>query len=389
MRLLSLFIVTLTLTSLMLPSKAMAAKSTNVYYAGFAFASDNDAIKTAFPYTSELLEEKVGGKTARLEAELKSHLKAIKNPNFTLLEEQGDSKSGDAVSLAFAVDWENVSQEKLGSSTKIVVDLHAQILVFDFAEKKLINAFPIRMQIIDNQSGEVSHKHILGLFHDIYYGASNQSIFDVFVNRMNTVTIKPTYGHRIRVTSVTLEDKAHKTLAEAKENENTFKSFAARIFSESLSDNQSMAVMPYSKGQVIGGKMAARFYNGDVYQLEIPEPDYTIKLVIRGFKKVKADETSAETAWAYGSFAHVTIELPELHKVYMDTDFKYAVSKTVPLRLTKLDDWTAYQESLLALFDNITRQISAQNSDWIEKWATGDQVNEQFIAVEKIVKECR
>ena len=221
MRSFSLFLAILALASLMPPANAMAADPLKVYFAGFAFASDNAHIKTAFPYTSELLVEKDGG-VPRLEKELSARLGAIHNPGLFLTDEHGDYKSGDAVSLAFAVDWENVSKEKLDGDTKIVVDLHAQILVFDFAEKKLINAFPIRMQVIDSQPGAVSHAHILELFRNIYYGPPETNIFDKFVERMNNISIKPAYGNRIRVTSVTLEDKARNTLEEAKADEDKF-----------------------------------------------------------------------------------------------------------------------------------------------------------------------
>ena len=393
-RALSLLSVIIVVASLLAPASAIAAEPLKVYFAGFAFASDNAHIQKEFPYTNELLQEK-DGDVVRLKKALDDRLDSIHNPGISLQgnDKLGNSKSGDAVSLAFAVDWENVSTEQLGNDTKIVVDLHAQILVFDFTEKKLIGAFPIRMQVIDSQPGKPSHEHILELFRNIYYGDAENNIFDQFVERMNKVSIKQAYHNRIGVTSVILEDKAKNTLKEAKDSkadETAFKSFAARVFSESLSNNQSVAVLPYSQGgQVIGGAMKLRFSNLDVYQLEIPEPDYYITLVIRGFKKVKADESSTETAWAYGSYAHVKIELPESPKPYMDTDFKYAVSKTVPVRLTDLDDWTDYQESLMAMFDNITKQISAQDSSWIGKWATGNNVADQFAAVENVIKKCR
>ena len=375
---------------LLIPLCSAKASPLSVYYAGFAFAGDNANVKTSFPLTSKLLEEHDPSGRPMIEAALTSRMTSVINPSLSLLMGKlGNYKSGDAVSLAFAVDWENVTTEKLGDKTKVVVDIHAEILVFDFAEMKVIGAFPLGVQIRDVQDSDVSEAHKLALVHDIYYGTGPSNIFDRFVDRLNTLVIKPAYGNRIGVVSVDIEDKARATLAEANTTADPFVSFTALAFSKFLSTNQGVAVLPYSKGQAIGGKMSAVFANGEVYQLAIPEPDYAVHLTVRGFKKVKLDQTAAETAWAYGSYIHVRIDQPELAKTYLDTDFKFAPVKKVPTGEVVEKDWPAYQESLLSLLDQLTKQVSMQDKAWTAQWATGDQATDQLEAVSKILARCR
>lgn len=361
-----------------------------VYYAGFAFTGDNAQVKTSFPLTSKLLEEHDQSGQPTIEAALASRVASVNNPSLSLLIGQlGNYQSGNAVALAFAVDWENVTTEKLGDKTKVVVDVHAEILVFDFAEMKVIGAFPFGVQIRHVQDSDASDEQKLALVRDIYFGTGPSNILDRFFDRMNTLAIKPAYGNRIGVVSVDLADKARATLAEATAAADPFVSFTALTFSKFLSTNQAVAVLPYSKGQAIGGKMSAVFANGDVYQLAIPEPDYAVHLTVRGFKKVKLDQTTAETAWAYGSYIHVTIDQPELAKTYLDADIKFAAVKKVPAGDVVENDWPAYQESLLSLLDQLTKQISARDKDWAGKWASGNQTIDQLEAVSTILGRCR
>ena len=134
--------------------------------------------------------------------------------------------------------------------------------------------------------------------------------------------------------------------------------------------------------------MAARFVNGDVYQLAVQEPDYDVSLEISQLKKIKAAENAGQVAWLFGNYSNVRVEQKELGKIYMDAGFKYGVIKKLPARL-KGDDWSAYQESLLSFFDNLTRQIGARDSSWIKKWGLTEDIAEKLQAFSSVLEKCR
>jgi len=379
---------------LLCSASASAQAPLKLFYAGVAFVGDHAGDDRAFRFSRQLLKEMAPGQDRpQLEAELHRRVANLKNPSFELVADtrMGDYKTDDSIAVAFAVEWENVSIERAGDVTKLVLDLHAQVLLFDFAKdnSRIVAVYPVAVQLRDAVRGEVTDAHILARVRKFYYDAGPTNIFDQFAARLAAITVKRTYPHRIQVKTVVVEDAARGTLAEGRADPVAFGQFAGQSFSRFLSQNMRVSVLPHVKDAAIGGKMAARFANGDVFNLAIPEADYVITLRVQGFKKALLGENHAEKAWGYGSFAAVTIEQPELSKRYLDNAFKFAAVKKVPASATQVDDWSAYQESLFSLFDQLTRQFSAPSSEWMKRWAGGDAVAGQFSEAAKIIEKCR
>ena len=389
MKCLSCRIFAALLCIILLGGQADAAPLGKTYFAGFAFSSDYSQIATAYPISSGLISEKDSAQVPLLERELGRRLAASPQKEKLIIGELGDTHSGQAVALAFVLDWENVATEKIGAITKIVVDVHAEILAFDFETKKVISAFPVAVQVRDAINGEVTQQHVQSLVRHIYYGTGPDSIFDRFVERLDRITIKSAYGKRLRVTDVVLEDQARQFLADQKVDQAKFKSFVGLSFSKFLSSNQNLALLPYSTGHAIGNKMAATFANGDVYQLEIPETDYAIHLTVRGFKKVQLDSNAVESAWGYGVFTHIKVDEPFGGKTFLDVPVKFAAVKKVPLTEQQADDWASFQDSTLSLFDQFTKQIHDGDSAWLSKWSSGDSVRPQMTALDHVLEMCR
>jgi hypothetical protein len=291
--------------------------------------------------------------------------------------------------MAFVLDWENIAREHVAGSTKLVVDLHGQVLVFDFDSKKVIGSYPVAVQLLHTVEGESTPAIEALLVQSLYRGTNGLSIFRKFAQRLPSVKTQPSTGNYIRVVSVDVEDKAHQTLLEYGQNEAVIKSRLADSFAERLSENHRIAYVPYSKGVAVGQKMAARFANGDIYQLELPTPDYRVHLRLRGFKKVMADRTSVESAWIYGSYLNVAIKDFDDEKVYLDAPFKYGAIKKVVAGTDNQDDWSAYQESLFMLVDQITRQTVAPDKAWAEKWSQGQPVFTQLQALRSVLERSR
>ena len=373
---------------------ASAQAPLKVFYAGVAFVGDHANDDKAFRFSRELLKEMATGQDRpQLEAELHRRVLNLKNPSFELVTDtrMGNYKTDDSMAVAFAVEWENASIERVGDVTKLVLDLHAQVLVFDFAKdnSRIVAVYPVAVQLRDAVRGEITDAHILSRVRELYYGAGPTNIFDQFATRLAGITVKRTYPHRIQVKTVVVEDGARGALAEGRADPGAFAQFAGQSFSRFLSQNMRVSVLPHSKDGAIGGKMAARFANGDVFNLAIPEADYIITLRLQGFKKALLGENHAEKAWGYGSYAAVTVEEPLLSKRYLDNAFKFAAVKKVPALSTQVDDWSAYQESLFSLFDQLTRQFGAPSSEWMKRWAGGDAVAGQFAEAAKIIEQCR
>ena len=339
------------------------ASDIRVFYAGFAFVGDYKNIRENYPHSFKISEQKNPDKSCVLESALFSRVSKQTNDNFKLICDQlGNLDQGEAISVAFALDNETVAVEKIGSDYKIVIDMGAQILFFDFKSMKVIGCYPIAIQLIDVSETQPDKDLIQNRIRELYTGNKyNLNIFDEFAKRLKDIEIKPMFSHSIQVTDVIVEEKAIEFLPEVYQSDlYNFKVFLAQNFSKFLSNNQQISVLPYTKGHAIGNKMATRFSNGEVYTLEIPKAQFETELTLRGFKKVLYDEKKSASSWLYGAYIKFKIFQPLLGKVYIDEKFKNAATKIVPSTQQNVDDWPAFQESLFVLFDSLTKKFSTE-----------------------------
>ncbi|MEY1661656.1 hypothetical protein [Isoalcanivorax beigongshangi] len=358
-----------------------------VYFAGLALSGTAAESAASFPHTLALMQERSEEGGANLQQELWDAISSAPLAHLHLetnLAEHSDIEG--AVALAMLVDWENVSREKLGDTTKMVADLHAQALLFDYSSKRVLAAYPVDRQLIHVVQGDPDAGTEASLIRALYFNESD-NIFHQFARRLQDLEVRASYGNAIRVMSVALEDQALEMLRAHGQDPDVFQGWVADQFGKRFSDRLQVPFIPYAKGVAIGASMAARFANGDVYQLELPEPDYRVHFVVRGFKKVLLDSNSAEAAWAYGTYLNVRIANYDDSRVYLDAPFKFGAVKKVPSSAQQLDDWTAFRESIFSLLDQICVQVTQQDRRWLNKWSDGREVQKQLRELNRQVIE--
>ena len=371
---------------------ASSADKIKVYYAGFSYAGNHADNKILYPHSVALSKQLNAQGLPVLEQALLSKVKSVVRSDVEFVFDKiGDYRSDSALTLAFAVDWENVSIEQIGELHKVVIDLHAQILLFDYSEMKVIGSYPVAVQIRDATKAIPTESYVRSVIRSLYLDNNyDVNIFDEFSKRLVEVPVKKSFSQYLQITDVVLEDKAVKHMPSSEQaDKQAFKTLAAQNFGKYLSLNQNVSLLPYTKGEAIGSKMALRFSNGDIFNLVVPSPDYAISLFIRGFKKVKAGENHAKSAWVYGSYSRVQLKQPDFNKIYLDIPFKSAAIKEVPVSQTNVDDWTAFQESLFTFFYQFTKQVSEPSKKWLKKSTKEKDAENQLAAFNSILKKCR
>jgi len=371
-------------------TSGFGGEQASVYFAGFAQAGNAAQADTAFPITAQLLKERNPDGTSRLEDELWRQVQTSSHPRLNVKRNLASGLSpGDSTTMAVVLEWENVSSETVAGRTKLVADLHGQVMVFDFESKKVIGSYPIAVQLIDLLDGPATQQARVEMIRALYYGSAGNGLFSQAAKRLASVTAKASTGNYLQVVSVELEDKARQTLGEYKADPTVFISRVADAFGERLYENNHVAYVPYSKGAAIGSKMAARFADGQVFQLELPTPDYRIYLRVRGFKKAVLDTNSIEAAWGYAAYTNVAIKSFDDSTVYLDAPFKFAVTKKVLAGTRDQDDWSALQESMLALIDQTTLQIAKPDRTWLEEWSSGKPAQLQLEKLSAVLQRVR
>lgn len=368
---------------------ASLAGQQKVYFAGFAFLVESSHIDEDLPYSRKIFALKDSATNApRLNDALRSCIGRKTFTDFELVTDSlGDHQSASALSLAIALDYENVNTEQIDGLFKVVINIHGQILLFDFKEKKILAAYPVRVRVNDALEKAPDDAHLMHLFEKIYFdNIGNINVLDEFIKRLSSIKLKEGFNQHIKVSEVVIEEKSKEYLPDNfKKRPDALKTFIAQQFSTFLSYNLGIAILPYSTGEAIGNTMACRFQNGNIFNLTIPKEDISLKITLRGFKKVKLDENVTGASWAYGTFIHFSVLNP-FQDTIVNAKFKSAAVKIVPSRQTTVNDWPAFQESMLSLFDQLTQQISLRDSSWIETKAEDKDVKKQLKELEKTLK---
>jgi hypothetical protein len=362
-----------------------------VYFAGVAFTNDAADINTAYPHVSSALSN--GGNTV-LNQDIRRQLQTAKLSIDVSFDSLGSIKDASkSTALALGIDAESVSVEHIGNNYKMRVEVAAEALFFDFKEKQVLGGFPFTLDFIDVSPAPPTQEAIQTAIRNIVFGAPGQhSLAGEFVATLAHARIPNAANKHLRVTSVTLGTKAVDYLHEAAPDldAKTLPMQVAQEFGKYLAANQQISILPYSSNQALGSSMAARFVEGEAYQLKIPEADYEIHLDVAGFKKVEQNHNNIATLFVYGAFVDVTVLEPLSGKVYFSQRVKQGDTKQVPTSQTTLDDWAPAYETMLDLFNNFTQSLSSTHAAWTKSGLPDNRsAHDQFSSLSELIQSCR
>ena len=299
------------------PTTVQAAdKSQQAYWAGFAYTADAAAVQATTPHAHAVLERRG---LVPLNQTLAQSLKRRAPAHLELIDQPVAMLDGttSATVLAAALDRELVSVEPIGDQYKVLVEVALQALFFDFRERQVIASYPLTLQRIDVQDYRPDNDDIDAIVADLLYGGADTSLSQVLAASLAQARLPDAAVRRLQVGGVTLSDAVRAKLPDPKW-EAPLRATLAHELSKTLSSNTGVGLLPPASGQAIGGAMAARFADGKVYQLKIPEPDYVINLQVDALKNGVIEETPAMKTMLFGAFFTAKVTEPFSGKVYFE-----------------------------------------------------------------------
>ena len=380
----------LALAALLILMPQLVLAQSTVHFAGFAYTGAYQDIAKSFPLTYAI-DVKSSAGVSVLDQELRTRIAGHTYKDFNLdFEGLGNTHTGDDVALAFGLNRENVSVEHLAGVFKIVVTIDAQVLFFDMKQQQIVASYPFGLDYIDTTSEQPTQDYEQSLVRKLYFGGVAVNIFDEFAKALSSVGLRQHYGHTLQVTSVSIDDRAKGYIPPNVQGDlPALQSLIATEFSEYLAKNIGVPVLPYMKDYAIGNKMAARFANGDVYNLKVPDPDYAITLDLLSLKKIKYDQESDGTSWIYGAFIQLRAFEPLSNHVYMDAMIKQGDTKIVPASQTLVDDWAAFQVTIQGLMQGLTETLATPDSQWVHSHMGAADSYTQLEELKKVVESCK
>ena len=355
------------------------AEVVDVHWAGFAFLGDYSQRETRYPYTSKIANQKVNGDSV-IDKSLRSKLQGFSTSNYNLDTGLGDLESGEGLSMALGVSYEDVYVVPFDGDYKVSYEIGLNLVVFDFVDKKIITVYPLRFlrnEVFSHRPTEAENEKIIKSL----YGDNGFNILQETINRMGGLVIRPSYGSYIGVRNVNISNQAFEKIPNNILANDIIKTQVAQELEGLLSKNTYTPVVPFSKGEIIGRSMAARFSNGKAYMLKLPELDYYIDVELRDFKK-----KSSEDHKGFASLITIkaSTDLAEISNIKLSHN-AWVINEMSGN--SKDSQWTLYEESLSKLLNDFTKQLAISNSQWIKQHSVTKNAEKQMEGFRGLIRK--
>ena len=384
-----------------------------IQYSGVSYISSNENIQDIFPNTLKI--ESSIRKTIYNELTLNKE----KNPYLNL--GVSDSFRDGSYSTIIAIENENISTINLNNNCLKTFSIGIQVITFNTKDQQIVAISPnaIRRIYYDepiNGSCNTTNRKInLLRFAEIYYGLDiPKNDYDKFlslsddeiVNKISASsnetksfakeseiigsvlknvlsldinTIKNTVFF-VGIDNVELEELASSQLSGKKEFEHnylftdffgdfqdeSYKTWAGQQFSKWFSNTYNYPLIPYVKGRALGRDVSMKFADGsEALNLRLPSLDFGFVIKIKGFKKVKLDESKLREAYAWAAFSAIEFHNVGVKKI-AEINLKHVHTEEVN-KGDSVDDWNNFNLSQNRIMKDYVTNLRDLDTVWLKK----------------------
>jgi len=346
-----------------------------------SYAGSGEATQARFPNVLRYIEhrkQQAGGEDAAATyTAIREALGRVQPANFDLGYDRPSIAGNDqVVQLVLLLTNEIVSVEPVGPHFKLYVQLRGQALFFDVKAMRVLTTYPISFSYLDVKSSRPGEREIDENIDIVFRGAQGKpGLISRFADAVAAArfTIKVDTAF-LQVTSARIDDAARGNIPAFLQGPGIAEEWFADLFAESISKELAIPILPFRKGDAIK-KMQFRLQDGENYQLEIPQPNFTIATTLTSLKRIADKDTDAAQSFVYGSVANIVLSSSIEDK--LNSKFRFGkhvvvpkVAGAAPQESTppaEIDDGTSYRESVEGLLGNVSRAIKGEARDWVAK----------------------
>jgi len=356
--------VTLVLSLLM--SVDLEAKQ-GVQFAGIAFVGGKADSEATMPYITTAL---AGSGLLMANQKLLAAVSQINREDIVFLtggEGAASVNSGGALATALAISAESFRDNRTSIENTMKLSIRAQILTFDFTNKRIISAFPVysaTVKIYDDTTDmealrlELVMKTLIGNEED-----PGKSVFDKAAEKLQSLTFKEGWNVNLQVRTITINPPAAVILAANAIPERAYKRWFAASFSSAISDFHDIPVLPYTQGQAVNA-MRLRFDEGNDISFSLPPPDFVVDLVARGFATKVLGSTTATITKSHGVGMEVGFVDAAFNNTYFSENMQ--MGRVVEYnKKTQVSEWPIYEEVQLVLISELMAQLVGPEKKWV------------------------
>ena len=390
-----------------------------IQYSGISYISQNKDIKSIFPNSIKL--------ESSLRGLVYEHLSNNKSLNSELQLGVSETFRDGSYSIIVALDNESISSiylNRIGSDDKCqrTFSLSTQTIVFNTKEQQIVSIKPNaarRLHFDDPRDGNCDYrdkKLELLRFAEMFYGVEIQkkdyesylsqnedeiiemiknkslgsssyigekSVLTNVINEILSANLNALSNTNffVGVDDVVLSKFVSDQMSGKKDtSENyyftdplfgdfqhqSYKVWVGQEFSKWFSDTFNYPLIPYVKGKALGNDIPLKFADSDeILNLRLPSLDFGFVIKVKGFKKVKLDESKLREAYAWAAFSSI-----EFHNVGVKKLTEIDLKNVLTAEVNKgdgIDDWDNFNTSFNRIMKDYVSNINTYDKKWLSK----------------------
>ena len=393
--------------------------SSYIQYSGISYISQNKDIKSIFPNSIKL--------ESSLRGLVYEHLSKNKSLNPELQLGVSETFKDRSYSIIVALDNESISSiylNRIGSDDKCqrTFSLSTQTIVFNSKEQQIVSIKPNaarRLHFDDPRDGNCDYRNKkleLLRFAEMFYGVEiqkkdyelylsknedeiiemikNESVdSDLYIGSKSVLTnvineilsadlnALSNTNFFVGVDDVVLSEFVSDQMSGKKDtSENyyftdplfgdfqhqSYKVWVGQEFSKWFSDTFNYPLIPYVKGKALGNDIPLKFADSDeILNLRLPSLDFGFVIKVKGFKKVKLDESKLREAYAWAAFSSI-----EFHNVGIKKLTEIDLKNVLTAEVNKgdgVDDWDNFNTSFNRIMKDYVSNMGVYDKKWLSK----------------------
>lgn len=389
----------------------------DIQWAGLSYISQSADVNESFPYTSQL-ESTLRSKV------LANNLRALA-PNLSYEFTLGgrDTYRDGSLSLVLALESENINSVDfvVGENLKCLTtySLSLQSILYSPADQSILSIEPFfkRRMYLSDKSKNISCKDVSPQLHllrflSFYLGIdlspdkeqellllNTKDMIDVILASSNSdelftqqntllgefftslglidINLIKNTNYYVGISEVSFQELADKQLKGVEEGfeennyyadfygfkPNSFKVAIGQQFVKNFSKTFNYPLIPFIKGRALGREVALKFADStELLNLTLPELDWGFHIKVRGFKKVKLDETSLREAYAFAAFSTIDFENVGI-KTFSTIEIKNVYTVTYNIG-DGVDNWENFNGSLFKSQSDYIKNLFKADKNW-------------------------
>ncbi|MEM8548130.1 MAG: hypothetical protein AAGF46_08215, partial [Pseudomonadota bacterium] len=280
--------------------------------------------------------------------------------------------------MAVALDRERVSRERFafrqGERTKLIVEASLQLIFYDLATGELVDNIPVSAAINHVLTDDAQlASETARLARLLYLGGDDfDGLLQQAANALRTFKPRTEDGLRFQLTALDLHERTAAILPRTLLPDQIRQSLG-QSFSTRLAEQTPVSVVPFARGYAIGNQLPGRFSNGEAFNLTLPEPDYAFAIELKNFTQHVQEDKRIFAVQAFLRFTE-----PFTDTTLIASDYRMGIYKLESTARIESDDWSAYQDSVDALFDAFIEQLKKPDRAWHRQHARAKESFQQF-----------